>query len=100
MSARAKNKRPMRKLWVLLTAAVVLSGCAQGAAVMPTPGVTLAPPTPAGMDELPPAPARAPTDEGDCDRTASLRPFNNKADADAAVATIRNRGRQIGRAHV
>ena len=62
---------------------------------MPTPGVTLAPPTPAGMDELPPVAARAPSDESDCNRTASLRPFNNKAEADAAVATIRNRGRLI-----
>src|SRR3954469_3774439 len=96
MSAFLKNRQPMmRKLGILLTAAAVLSGCAQGAAVMPTPGVTLAPPTPAGMDELPPEPARAPADEGDCNRTASLRPFNNKAEADAAVATIRNRGRLI-----
>src|SRR5712671_5245650 len=96
MSARAKNRRPvMRRLAVLLTAAAVLSGCAQGGAVMPTPGVTLAPPTPANMDELSPAPARAPTDEAECNRTASLRPFNNRADADAAIATIRNRGRLI-----
>ncbi|GAC1634567.1 MAG: glutamate ABC transporter substrate-binding protein [Mycobacterium sp.] len=62
---------------------------------MPTPTVTLAPPTPAGMKELPPVGARAPTSEGDCNRTASLRPFDNKAEADAAVATIRNRGRLI-----
>src|SRR5258705_9578610 len=86
----------LRKVGVLLAAAALgLSGCAQGAAMMPTPGVTLAPPTPAGMDELPPVAARAPSDEGDCNRTASLRPFNNKAEADAAVATIRNRGRLI-----
>jgi polar amino acid transport system substrate-binding protein len=81
---------------VLLTAAaVLLSGCAQGGAMMPTAGVTLAPPTPAGMDELAPVPARAPTDEEECNRTASLRPFNNQAEADAAIATIRNRGRLI-----
>ena len=75
-----------KKLAALRSArrAAVLSGCAQGAAVMPTPGVTLAPPTPAGMEELPPEPARAPTDER-LDRTASLRPFPNKAEADAAV---------------
>src|SRR6202008_5145017 len=98
MSARAKNRQPvMRKLAVLLTAAAVLllSGCAQGSAVMPTPGVTLAPPTPANMDELSPEPARAPTGQADCNRTASLRPFNNSAEADAAIATIRNRGRLI-----
>src|SRR6476661_1773409 len=77
----------LRKVGFLLAAAALgLSGCAQGAATMPTPGVTLAPPTPAGMDELPPVAARAPSDESDCNRTASLRPFNNKAEADAAVA--------------
>src|SRR4029079_8168941 len=86
----------LRKVGFLLAAAALgLSGCAQGAATMPTPGVTLAPPTPAGMDELPPVAARAPSDESDCNRTASLTPFNNKAEADAAVATIRNRGRLI-----
>src|SRR3984893_18141667 len=96
MSARAKNRQPvMKKLAVLLTTAVVLSGCAQGAAAMPTPGVTLTPPIPAGMDELPPQLARPPADEADCNRTASLRPLHNRAEADAAVATIRNRGRLI-----
>jgi polar amino acid transport system substrate-binding protein len=85
----------LRKLGVLLAAAAVLTGCAQGAAVMPTPGVTLAPPAPAGMEELPPQPARAPTNEDDCNRTASLRPFNNQAEAQAAVANIRTRGRLI-----
>jgi polar amino acid transport system substrate-binding protein len=98
MSARAKNRQPvMRKLAVLLTGAAVLllSGCAQGSAVMPTPGVTLAPPTPAGMDELSPEPARAPTGQAECNRTASLRPFSTSAEADAAIATIRNRGRLI-----
>jgi polar amino acid transport system substrate-binding protein len=86
----------MRKLGILLaTVVVVLSGCAQGAAVMPTPGVTLAPPTAAGMEELPPEPARAPANEKDCNRTASLRPFNTKAEADAAVVTIRNIGSNL-----
>jgi polar amino acid transport system substrate-binding protein len=73
----------------------VLSGCAQGAAVMPSPGVTLAPPAPAGMQELPPQPAKAPKPEDDCNRRASLRPFATKAEADAAVTNIRNRGRLI-----
>src|SRR6201988_188068 len=92
---REEQKALMKKLWTLLAAAAVLSGCAQGAAVMPTPGVTLAPPIPAGMSELPPEPARAPANEADRTRTASLRPFNTKAEADAAVANIRNRGRLI-----
>jgi len=89
-----RNVRAQR--WgVLLTAAAVLGGCAQGAAVMPAPAVTLSPPAPAGMDELPPQPAKAPTPQGDCNRTASLRPFPTKAEADAAVTNIRNRGRLI-----
>ena len=96
MSACAKNRQTvMKRLAIVFAAAMLLAGCAQGAAVMPTPGVTLAPPAPAGMDELPPQPARAPVDEEDCNRTASLRPFNTKAEADAAVANIRNRGRLI-----
>src|SRR5262245_42996790 len=92
---RAVRNVRARRLAVLLTAAAVLSGCAQGSAVLQPPGVTLAPPLPAGMSELPPEPARARADEADCNRTASLRPFDNKAEADAAVATIRNRGRLI-----
>ena len=97
MSVLREEQRALmlRKVGVLVAAAVVLSGCAHGAAVMPTPGVTLPPPTPAGMQEMPPVPALPPTDETDCNRTASLRPFANKADADAAVATIRTRGRLI-----
>ena len=41
------------------------------------------------------AAAAAGHDRQDCDPTASLRPFANKADADAAVAAIRARGRLI-----
>jgi polar amino acid transport system substrate-binding protein len=85
-----------RRLLTLLTTAAVLSGCGQAASVMPTPSVTLAPPTPAGMEEVPPERARGPVEpDEDCDRTASLRPFNNPAEADAAVANIRSRGRLI-----
>jgi polar amino acid transport system substrate-binding protein len=85
----------VKKLGVLLAALVVLTGCARAASVMPAPGVTLAPPTPAGMEELRPEPVRVPVAEEDCDATASLRPFPNKAEADAAVAKIRARGRLI-----
>ena len=85
----------MRKLIIGLAAMAVMTGCEQVAPAIPEPGVTLAPPTPAGMDELPPQAARGPEDEEDCNRTASLRPFNTKAEADAAVANIRNRGRLI-----
>ena len=51
---------------------------------------------PAGMEELPPEPAQPPTPaEDDCDRTASLRPFDTEEEADEAVANIRKRGRLI-----
>ncbi len=81
---------------VLATLTLTLAGCAQAASVVPTPGVTLAPPTPAGLEELAPEPVRVPSqDEEDCDRTASLRPFPNRAEAQAAVADVRDRGRLI-----
>ncbi|AEV71889.1 periplasmic component of amino acid ABC-type transporter/signal transduction system [Mycolicibacterium rhodesiae NBB3] len=86
----------IRRLTAILAAAALVTGCAQASSVMQTPGVTLPPPTPAGMAEMPPEPVRVPDDSGEeCDRTASLRPFNNQADADAAVENIRNRGRLI-----
>ena len=76
--------------------ATMLAGCARSEdPPLPSP-ITLAPPTPAGMEQLPPAPAERPDPaEDDCDRTASLRPFPTKAEADAAVADIRKRGRLL-----
>jgi polar amino acid transport system substrate-binding protein len=86
----------MRKTAVLLAATALLSGCGQAASVVPTPGVTLAPPTPAGIKELAPQPVQLPIPDADtCNRTASLRPFPTKAQAQAAVTNIRNRGRLI-----
>ena len=85
----------MRKLLGLVVAATLLAGCQQSTPVEPIPEVTLAPPTPAGMETAPPAPAPELPDNDDCDRTASLRPFPNRADADEAVENIRNRGRLI-----
>ena len=85
-----------RKALACLLLAAMVCGCAQSEdpPVLPTP--TLAPPTPAGMTELPPEPVRPPgTGDDDCDRTASLRPFDNPAEADAAVASIRERGRLL-----
>jgi polar amino acid transport system substrate-binding protein len=98
MSARAKNRHTvmLRKLGVVLVAAAVLTGCGQAASVAPVPSVTLAPPTPAGMEEMPPEPASVPIEpDDDCDRTASLRPFTSQSAADDAVANIRARGRLI-----
>ena len=97
MSARAKNQRAViRKLFALAAIAGLLAGCAPAVEPEAPPAPTLAPPTPAGMEELP-AGAPQPPDpaENDCDRTASLRPFPTKAAADAAVASIRQRGRLL-----
>lgn len=86
----------MRKLLILLAAVLAVAGCSQTAPALTLPALTLAPPTPAGMEELAPQPVRVPIEEDDdCNRTASLRPFSNKAEADAAVANIRARGRLI-----
>jgi polar amino acid transport system substrate-binding protein len=91
MSARAKNGRAM----AMLAAVMVIAGCSQTAPVVNVPSVTLAPPTPAGMQEVQPEPVQPPDIDtaGDC--TASLRPFTTKAEADDAVTNIRNRGRLI-----
>jgi len=81
---------------IAVTAVTLLSGCAQPADPAMPPAPTLAPPTPAGMEDFPPAPPR-PADPAanTCDRTASLRPFSSRAQADAAVASIRKRGRLL-----
>jgi polar amino acid transport system substrate-binding protein len=97
MSACAKKKQaPLKKLLAVLAAAVVVvAGCGHSDAMTPEPSVTLSPPTPAGMEEIPPAQKPAPLQDASCDLTASLRPFPDKKDADAAVAGIRKRGRLL-----
>ena len=84
----------MRKLIIGLAAMAVMTGCEQVAPAIPEPGVTLAPPTPAGMVQLGPDDG-APTPPPERNCTESLRPFPSTAEADAAVANIRNRGRLI-----
>jgi polar amino acid transport system substrate-binding protein len=75
-------------------AAATLAGCGQVAPPATIPGVTLAPPTPAGMEEPSPAsPVPPPPETDDC--LASLRPFPSQASAQSAVQNIRNRGRLI-----
>ncbi len=99
MSARAKKRQmlmAMRRWSAPLAAALILGGCGQASPVVPTPVVTLAPPTPAGLQELPPESARPATAaDDDCDRRASLRPFDTKEEADKSVANIKARGRLI-----
>lgn len=79
-----------------VAALAVISGCAQPADTATPPVLTLAPPTPAGMEVLPPElPRPSDSTAGTCDRTSSLRPFSGRAAADAAVASIRKRGRLL-----
>jgi len=87
--------RLARIVAVTMAAATLLSGCSSTEYLVPPQVPTLAPPSPAGMEELPPQPPGPPDPEEDCDPTASLRPFTNKVESDAAVATIRARGRLI-----
>src|SRR5215211_6624727 len=86
-----------RKTFCVAVAMVtVLAGCGRAEGVTPTPSLTLPPPTPAGMEELPRELVPVPEDtDDDCDLTASLRPFGNSADAGEAVETIKARGRLI-----
>ena len=81
---------------IIAVLATVLGGCAQPPDPVMSPDPTLAPPTPAGMEDLKPESSQPPgAGESDCDRTASLRPFPNRAQADAAVESIRKRGRLL-----
>ena len=85
-----------RAIGCLGLVAGVLAGCTPPSEPDEPPAPTLAPPTPAGMERLEPTQAQPPDPkENDCDRTASLRPFAAKSEADAAVASIRKRGRLL-----
>lgn len=85
-------KRPL----AILALAAALAGCGHSEALKVEVAPTLPLPTPVGMQELPMEPPLPPdTASQDCNPTASLRPFPNRADADAAVANIRTRGRLI-----
>ena len=86
----------IRRVCGVLTTSIVLAGCSHTESLTVTTVPTLPPPTPAGLDQLPPEPPLPQDDSSQsCDPTASLRPFPTKAEADAAVADIRARGRLI-----
>ncbi len=88
--------RSLRMWCAVVATTTVLAGCSESGSMVVAPAPTLPPPTPAGMQEMPPQPPLPPDNTaGDCNPTASLRPFDNPADADAAVANIRARGRLI-----
>jgi polar amino acid transport system substrate-binding protein len=94
---REEEKIAMRLKALLGIAAVaaMIAGCTHSQLISTQPQLTLAPPTPAGMQELPPLAAPPPPENENCDPTASLRPFTDPAQADAAVANIRQRGRLL-----
>ena len=108
MSACAKRKVPLmsacaNKIVVMMSthrligvalAAMLSVGCAHSQFVPAQAELTLSAPTPSGMEEVSPQPKPRPQ-SADCNRTASLRPFTDPAQADAAVANIRDRGRLI-----
>ena len=86
----------VRRVCSVLATSIVLAGCSHTESLTVTTVPTLPPPTPIGMGQLPPEPPLPQDDTSqNCNPTASLRPFPNKAEADAAVADIRARGRLI-----
>ena len=95
MNAPATGPAGEPYLGVLATA-IMLAGCGHTESLTTATVPTLPPPTPVGMEQMPAEPPLPPDDASqDCNATASLRPFPNKAEADAAVADIRARGRLI-----
>lgn len=88
-----RTRRLVAGLAVLVIAATS-TACDQIAPAANAPEVTIAPPTPAGLEQLPPEPSGPlPPDNEAC--TASLRPFTSQSAAADAVANIRSRGRLI-----
>ncbi|WP_414687842.1 glutamate ABC transporter substrate-binding protein [Mycobacterium sp.] len=85
----------VRRLLGAAVAALLTAGCAHSQFVPTAAPLTIPAPTPAGMEEMPPQAAQPGSTNEDCNRTASLRPFPDQAQADAAVANIRARGRLI-----
>ena len=85
-----------RQAAALTAVALLLAGCGHSDALKVEASPTLPLPTPVGMQEMPlEAPLPPDNTSQDCNPTASLRPFPNKAEADAAVENIRSRGRLI-----
>jgi polar amino acid transport system substrate-binding protein len=87
-----------RALALVITAltAMTVAGCGHTETLTVATVPTLPPPTPVGMEQLAPEPPAPPDTNGqDCNPYASLRPFPTKAQADAAVADIRARGRLV-----
>jgi polar amino acid transport system substrate-binding protein len=84
-----------RALSIVAAAGLLLTGCAHAETLKDQPSLTLAPPSPAGMQELAPQQNPPLPQDENCDRTASLKPVTDPKEADAAVAAIRQRGRLL-----
>lgn len=96
MTAIGRRRLRGRGLAALAVAVALVAGCAPITEPPDPPAPTLAPPTPDDMGELKPTAPQPPDPaENDCDKTASLRPFATRAEADAAVEGIRKRGRLL-----
>src|SRR6202012_5380357 len=91
-----KHLPRLRRACTVLGTVLLLAGFGHTEKLTVATPPTLPPPPPGGMQQFPPE-APLPMDDGsqNCDLTASLRPFPTKAEADAAVADIRARGRLI-----
>lgn len=91
-----KHLPTVQRMCAAVTMAIALGGCGHSEPLKATTAPTLPPPTPVGMQVMSPEPPLLPDNSSqDCNPTASLRPFATKAEADAAVADIRARGRLI-----
>jgi polar amino acid transport system substrate-binding protein len=96
MSRLPGTRRACALFGAAILLAFLVAGCDHTEPLKVAIVPTLPPPTPVGMEDVQPEPPLPPdTTSQDCNPTASLRPFPNKADADAAVAAIRARGRLI-----
>ncbi|TDZ78143.1 ABC transporter glutamine-binding protein GlnH precursor [Mycobacteroides salmoniphilum] len=84
-----------RRLAALAVVATMLAGCSTPENSTPLPQLTVPRPTPAEMTEQEPNRAHLDKVDTSCDPTASLRPTNDRAANDDAVAAIRKRGRLI-----
>ncbi|MUL66377.1 ABC transporter substrate-binding protein [Mycobacterium sp. CBMA 234] len=81
------------RLAPVMAAMLVAAGCGEAPPGAAPPSITVAPPTPAGMQVRTAVPPPGPEDKSDC--TASLRPFPTPEAAAAAVTNIKDRGRLI-----
>ena len=81
------------RLVPVLVAVLVAAGCGEAPPPVAPQSITIAPPTPAGMEVQTAVPDLGPEDKSDC--TASLRPFPTPEAAAAAVTNIKDRGRLI-----